>query len=80
LRRGRRGILLGGLEPDRRAATGILCGFAAAWRLSTYARRVECYTAGAEFGAENGGGAGVRLRKPKPPAISVEDLNASNDE
>ena len=38
-------------------------------------------SAGAEFIAENGGGAGVRLRKPAPSApISVQDLNASNDE
>jgi hypothetical protein len=31
-----------------------------------------------EFIAEDG--AGVRLRKPAPPAVPVEDLNASNDE
>lgn len=37
-------------------------------------------SAGVEFIAENGGGAGVRLRKPSPDAIPVEDLNASNDE
>ena len=35
---------------------------------------------GVEFIAENGGGAGVRLRKPAPAAIPAEDLNASNDE
>jgi transcriptional regulator with XRE-family HTH domain len=39
-------------------------------------------SAGVEFIAENGGGAGVRLRKGKPDAgfIAAEDLNASNDE
>jgi transcriptional regulator with XRE-family HTH domain len=41
--------------------------------------------AGVEFIAENGGGAGVRLRKPGPQGsadatIAVEDLNATNDE
>jgi len=41
--------------------------------------------AGVEFIAENGGGAGVRLRKPRPQGsadatIAVEDLNAANDE
>ncbi|MDE3176820.1 MAG: helix-turn-helix transcriptional regulator [Pseudomonadota bacterium] len=36
--------------------------------------------AGVEFIAENGGGAGVRLRRPAPAVIAVEDLNASNDE
>ena len=36
--------------------------------------------AGVEFIAENGGGAGVRLKKPGQAAIPVEDLNASNDE
>jgi transcriptional regulator with XRE-family HTH domain len=42
--------------------------------------RAALQVAGVEFIAENGGGAGVRLRKPGPPAIPVEDLNASNDE
>jgi len=39
-------------------------------------------SAGVEFIAENGGGAGVRLRKgnPETGSIAVEDLNASNDE
>jgi transcriptional regulator with XRE-family HTH domain len=42
--------------------------------------RAALESAGVEFIAENGGGAGVRLRKPAPPAIPIEDLNASNDE
>ena len=42
--------------------------------------RVALEAAGVEFIAENGGGAGVRLRKPAQPAIPLEDLNASNDE
>jgi transcriptional regulator with XRE-family HTH domain len=42
--------------------------------------RAALEAAGVEFIAENGGGAGVRLRKPGPSSISVEDLNASNDE
>ena len=42
--------------------------------------RAALEAAGVEFIAENGGGAGVRLRKPAPAAIPVEDLNASNDE
>lgn len=42
--------------------------------------RAALETAGVEFIAENGGGVGVRLRKPAPAAIPVEDLNASNDE
>jgi transcriptional regulator with XRE-family HTH domain len=42
--------------------------------------RAALESAGVEFIAENGGGAGVRLRKPAPAAISIEDLNASNDE
>ena len=48
--------------------------------LSAIQRALE--TAGAEFIPENGGGAEVRLRKPRPdpPAVPVEDLNASNDE
>lgn len=38
-------------------------------------------TAGVEFIAENGGGAGVRLRKARARAsIAPDDLNASNDE
>ena len=38
--------------------------------------------AGVEFIAENGGGAGVRLKKPRldPNTIAAEDLNSSNDE
>jgi len=41
--------------------------------------------AGIEFIAENGGGAGVRLRKSagaaaKAASISIEELNAENDE
>jgi transcriptional regulator with XRE-family HTH domain len=36
--------------------------------------------AGIEFIGENGGGAGVRLKKAKPEPIEAEDLNASNDE
>jgi transcriptional regulator with XRE-family HTH domain len=39
--------------------------------------------AGVEFIAENGGGAGVRLRKrggTGPGSIPIEDLNAENDE
>ncbi len=36
--------------------------------------------AGVEFIAANGGGAGVRLKRPPPPPIPGEDLNASNDE
>ena len=39
--------------------------------------RAALEAAGVEFIAENGGGAGVRLRKPGPAAIPVEDLNAS---
>ena len=42
--------------------------------------RAALEAAGVEFIAENGGGAGVRLRKAGPAAIPVEDLNASNDE
>ena len=42
--------------------------------------RTALEAAGVEFIAENGGGAGVRLRKPTPAAIPVEELNASNDE
>ncbi len=44
--------------------------------------RAAIEVAGVEFIAENGGGAGVRLRKGKPDAgfIAAEDLNASNDE
>ena len=38
-------------------------------------------SAGVEFIAENGGGLGVRLSKGRgPETISLEDLNASNDE
>ena len=36
--------------------------------------------AGVIFIAENGGGAGVRLRKADAGSIAAEDLNASNDE
>ncbi len=36
--------------------------------------------AGVEFIAANGGGVGVRLKRPPPPPIPGEDLNASNDE
>jgi len=37
---------------------------------------------GVEFIAENGGGPGVRLKKPRPDpdSIAAEDLNANNDE
>jgi transcriptional regulator with XRE-family HTH domain len=44
--------------------------------------RAALEAAGVEFIAENGGGAGVRLRKPAGGAatIPVEDLNAENDE
>jgi ribosome-binding protein aMBF1 (putative translation factor) len=50
-------------------------------RSSTLQRiRSALEAAGVEFIAENGGGAGVRLKKPSPPAIPVEDLNASNGE
>ena len=39
-------------------------------------------SAGVEFIAENGGGAGVRLAKQTPGSsgMAIEDLNASNDE
>ena len=41
-------------------------------------------SAGVEFITENGGGVGVRQRKPGPGAtpvsIKLEDLNAENDE
>ena len=37
-------------------------------------------SAGVEFIAENGGGAGVRLRKANPGSIDAEGLNASHDE
>jgi transcriptional regulator with XRE-family HTH domain len=40
-------------------------------------------SAGVEFIAENGGGAGVRLRKRSeagPGSIRIENLNAENDE
>jgi transcriptional regulator with XRE-family HTH domain len=39
-------------------------------------------TAGVAFIEENGGGPGVRLKKPRPDPDSIagEDLNASNDE
>lgn len=36
--------------------------------------------AGLEFIEENGGGAGVRLKRPDGVSIPVEELNASNDE
>ncbi|MGD0762769.1 MAG: helix-turn-helix transcriptional regulator [Roseiarcus sp.] len=36
--------------------------------------------AGVILVAENGDGPGVRLRKAKPAAVAVEDLNASNDD
>ena len=36
--------------------------------------------AGVAFIAEDDGGAGVRLKRPSPPAIEAENLNASNDE
>ena len=54
-------------------------------QLAAQARTVEAIVsafsaAGVEFIAENGGGAGVRLRKPAAPSLSVEDLNANNDE
>lgn len=42
--------------------------------------RAALETAGVEFIAENGGGAGVRLRKPGPGTIPRAELNASNDE
>ena len=42
--------------------------------------RAALESAGVEFIAENGGGAGVRLRKSAPEAIAVENLNASNDD
>jgi transcriptional regulator with XRE-family HTH domain len=43
--------------------------------------RTALEKAGVEFIAENGGGAGVRLRKPKTAkAIPIDKLNASNDE
>ncbi len=37
-------------------------------------------SAGVEFIAENGGGAGVRLRKAATPAISVDELKATRDD
>jgi transcriptional regulator with XRE-family HTH domain len=47
--------------------------------------RAALEAAGIEFIPENGGGAGVRLRKPNPQnsgdaTIAVENLNAANDE
>ena len=44
--------------------------------------RAALESAGVEFIAENGGGPGVRLKKPRPDpdSIAAEDLNASNDE
>jgi transcriptional regulator with XRE-family HTH domain len=36
--------------------------------------------AGVIFVAENGDGPGVRLKKARPAAIAVENLNASNDD
>ena len=53
--------------------------------LAAQARSIDAIVAafearGVEFIAENGGGAGVRLRKPAPAAITGEELNASNDE
>jgi transcriptional regulator with XRE-family HTH domain len=47
--------------------------------------RAALESAGVEFIPENGGGAGVRLRKPNPQnsgdaTIAVEDLNAANDD
>ncbi|MGA2494663.1 MAG: transcriptional regulator [Roseiarcus sp.] len=46
------------------------------------ALRAALEAAGVEFIAENGGGPGVRLKKPKPDpdTIAAEDLNASNDD
>jgi transcriptional regulator with XRE-family HTH domain len=43
--------------------------------------RLALETAGVAFIAENGGGAGVRLKKAGtgPGSIAAEDLNASND-
>jgi transcriptional regulator with XRE-family HTH domain len=50
-------------------------------RLDTLDAIVEALkSAGVVFVAENGGGPGVRLRKAKPAAIAIEDLNASNDD
>ena len=56
-------------------------------RRAPYARttdllRAALEAAGIAFIAEDGGGAGVRLRKTPtgPGSIAVEDLNASNDE
>ena len=43
--------------------------------------RAAFETAGVEFIPENGGGAGVRLRKGRAAqTIALENLNASNDE
>ena len=47
--------------------------------------RAALETAGVEFIAENGGGAGVRLRRSagagtKAASIPIEDFNAENDE
>ncbi len=43
--------------------------------------RTALEKAGVEFIAENGGGAGVRLRKPKAAkSIPIDKLNASNDD
>ncbi len=49
---------------------------------SIAALRAALESAGIEFLAANGGGAGVRLRKPRPEPDSIEgsELNASNDE
>lgn len=60
-------------------------GFEAGRRVPTHnnlaAIRAALESAGVEFIPENGGGAGVRLRKPGGGVtIAVENLNASNDE
>lgn len=51
---------------------------------NAFAVRSALEAAGVEFIPENGGGAGVRLRKRSQAsadaAIPVEDLNAANDE
>ena len=50
-------------------------------RLDTLDAIIEALkSAGVIFVAENGDGPGVRLRKAKPAAIALEDLNASNDD
>jgi hypothetical protein len=55
-------------------------GLLAAEPSAIEALRAAFAAAGLDFIEENGGGAGVRLRKPGGEGLAPEELNASNDE